>query len=249
MTRTRWAYAGPPVSRWLRIRLFADRVAAFLLAALSAPVVIVLGCLIRRHDGGPALIRVPRSGRHGVEFGMWKLRSMRVERADGRASGPSLTSSDDDRITPIGRRIRGLHLDELPQLWNVVSGEMCLLGPRPEAPTYVDVDDPDWAAVLRVPPGIAGPTQLVVGEWELRSIDADTTGSAYRRNVLPVKLAIDNWYVERATWSVDVGVLMTLIRHLVAGGTGSWLDRRVREEVPRARVALADPRGQRLVDG
>ena len=228
----------PPVSSWLRLRIVLARVVAAVLAVLSAPVVAVIGALVARHDGGPALIRVPRSGRGGREFGMWKLRSMRVEQADGRATGASLTSSDDDRITPIGRRIRGLHLDELPQLWNVVAGDMCLLGPRPEAPPYVESDDPAWAAVLRVPPGIAGPTQLVVGEWELRSIDADATGDAYRSVVLPVKLAIDGWYVERSSARVDLGVVVTLVRHVLTGRDGTWLEREVTAAVPSAAPAL-----------
>jgi lipopolysaccharide/colanic/teichoic acid biosynthesis glycosyltransferase len=235
--------ASRPVSAWLRFRILADRAAAVALATLSAPVVAVIGWLVHRHDGGPAFIRVPRSGRGGREFGMWKIRSMRVDHGDGRASGASLTSSDDDRITPIGRRIRKLHLDELPQLWNVVRGEMCILGPRPEAPPYVDRSDPGWQAVLRVPPGIAGPTQLVVGDWELQSIDADTTGDAYRLDVLPVKLAIDNWYVERSSALLDLGVLVTLVRHVVLRDDGAWLDGRVRREVPAARVALDDAAG------
>ena len=227
-----------PVSTWLRGRIVADRLVAAVLSVLTAPVVAAIGWAVARHDGGPALIRVPRAGRGGRVFGMWKIRSMRVEQSDGRAAGASLTSSDDDRITPVGRRIRGLHLDELPQLWNVVAGDMCLLGPRPEAPPYVDPDDPAWTAVLRVPPGIAGPTQLVVGEWELRSIDADRTGDAYRSVVLPVKLAIDRWYVERSSARVDLGVVVTLVRHVLTGRDGTWLDREVTSAVPTVATAL-----------
>lgn len=225
-------------SRWLSARLVADRALAGALAVLTAPVVAVLALLVRRHDGHAPLIRVPRVGRHGKVFGMWKIRSMRVDTADGRASGVSLTSSNDDRITPIGARMRALHLDELPQLYNVACGEMALLGPRPEAPDFVDLDDAGWQAVLAVPPGIAGPTQLIVGDWERTEIDEDDTGDAYQRVVVPVKLAIDRWYVERATPRLDLLVLTSLLRHVLPGGRVARLAAVVDAAVPEAAVPL-----------
>ena len=228
--------AAPAVSGWLRGRLLVDRLLAVVLAALTAPVVAVLAVLIRRQDGHAALIRVPRVGRGGRVFGMWKLRSMRVETADGRAGGASLTSSADDRITPLGRKLRALHADELPQLYNVALGQMCLLGPRPEAPDFVD-HDALWAEVLAAPPGIAGPTQLIVGDWERTQIDVDSDGSAYREVVVPVKAAIDRWYVQRATPRTDLLVLTSLARHL-AGRDFPALRRAVRAAVPEALAPL-----------
>lgn len=229
--------AGP--APWLRARLVADRVLAAALSVLTAPLVGALAWSVRRHDGHTPLIRVPRVGRDGQVFGMWKIRSMRVDTADGRAAGVSLTSSNDRRITPIGARMRALHLDELPQLYNVALGEMCLLGPRPEAPDFVDLDDPDWRAVLAVPPGIAGPTQLIVGDWERTEIDQDDTGDAYQRVVVPVKLAIDRWYVERATARLDVTVLVALVRQVLPGRDGTRLADVVGAAVPEAAVPLA----------
>jgi lipopolysaccharide/colanic/teichoic acid biosynthesis glycosyltransferase len=223
------------MSPFLSARLVVDRAVAALLLLLSAPVLAVLGVLVRRHDGGPALIAVPRIGRDGREIPMWKLRSMRAETSDGRATGVALTRAGDDRITPIGRRLRALHLDELPQLLNVVRGEMALLGPRPEAPEFVDPDDPTWRAVLAAPPGIAGPTQLVVGDWEVDVISAAPDGTAYRDEVLPVKLAIDRWYVERATPVVDLLVVVGVLQR-VTGRVPTGLLRRVRAEVPEAAV-------------
>lgn len=222
-------------SAWLRRRLLVDRVLAAVLAVLLAPVMAVLGVLVRRHDGGPALIRVPRVGRSGREFGMWKLRSMRAETGAGLATGTTLTASADDRVTPIGRRLRALHLDELPQLLNVAAGQMCLLGPRPEAPDFVDRDDPAWRAVLAVPPGIAGPTQLVVGDWELTQIDLDEDGTAYRDVVLPVKLAVDAWYVRGADLRTDLQVLGALVGRVAGGREPRRLVARVRSEVPASR--------------
>ncbi len=221
------------MSRFLSVRLVADRALAAVLLVAAAPVLAVLGALVRRHDGGPALIAVPRVGRGGREIPMWKLRSMRAETSDGRATGVALTRAGDDRITPVGRWLRALHLDELPQLLNVVRGEMALLGPRPEAPEFVDPDDPTWQAVLAAPPGIAGPTQLVVGDWEVDVISAAPDGTAYRDEVLPVKLAIDRWYVEQATPIVDLLVVVGVLQR-VTGHPPRGLVRRVRAAVPEA---------------
>ncbi|HMS90288.1 MAG TPA: sugar transferase [Acidimicrobiales bacterium] len=222
------------MSTWFRLRVAFDRVAAAILLALLSPLIAGLMVAIRLNDGGPTIIAVPRVGRNGRTFGMWKLRSMRAETPDGMAKGVALTTEHDDRITPMGRRMRAWHLDELPQLFNVVRGEMCLLGARPEAPEFVDATDPRWRHVLSAPPGLAGPTQLVVSQWERRLISQSPDGSVYLTDVLPVKLAIDNWYVANSGPRLDALVAATLLRRFVPG-TGSYTLRRlVRRQVPEA---------------
>jgi lipopolysaccharide/colanic/teichoic acid biosynthesis glycosyltransferase len=212
----------------------ADRVVAAVLLAFLWPLIAGLMVAIRLADGGPAIIAVPRVGRNGRVFGMWKLRSMRAETPDGMAEGVSLATEHDARITPVGRRMRAWYLDELPQLVNVIRGEMCLLGARPEAPEFVDATDPRWRLVLSAPPGLAGPTQLVVNQWERRLISTSPDGSAYLTDVLPVKLAIDRWYLTHAGPRLDALVAGTLLRQFVPG-TGSYTLRRlVRREVPEA---------------
>jgi len=225
------------VSRYLRVRMVLDRLVAAVGLVVLSPVIGVLGWLVHRHDGGPAFITVERVGRHGRPMRMWKLRSMRAESADGRATGVSLTSAGDDRITPIGAKLRAGHLDELPQLFNVARGEMALLGPRPEAPEYVDATDDDWRAVLAAPPGIAGPTQLAVGDWERDIITAAPDGSAYERDVVPVKVAIDRWYVEQASPGIDALVVVGLARRLAGRPVGALLER-IRAGVPEAAGSL-----------
>ena len=225
------------MSRYLRVRMVLDRLVAAVGLVVLSPVIGVLGWLVHRHDGGPAFITVERVGRHGRPMRMWKLRSMRAESADGRATGVSLTSAGDDRITPIGAKLRAGHLDELPQLFNVVKGEMALLGPRPEAPEYVDATDDDWRAVLAAPPGIAGPTQLAVGDWERDIITAAPDGSAYERDVVPVKVAIDRWYVEQASPGIDALVVVGLARRLAGRPVGALLER-IRAGVPDAAGSL-----------
>jgi lipopolysaccharide/colanic/teichoic acid biosynthesis glycosyltransferase len=216
------------------MRLVIDRVVAMVALVVLAPLVAVFALFVRGHDGGPAFVRVERVGRGFEPFMMWKLRSMRADLPDGRASGTSLTAENDQRITPIGRRLRSYHLDEIPQLVNVARGEMLLLGPRPEAPEYVDADDDRWRALLQVPPGIAGPTQLVVSDWERRLIASDPDGPAYRDVVLPVKLAIDRWYVQTMSFRRDLEVAVALAKRFLPGSQASRMRRRVVSEVPEA---------------
>ena len=224
------------MNRWLRARLVGDRVVAAVAGIILAPIMAVFGMLIRRGDGGPALISVPRVGRDGRLFRMWKLRSMRADGPDGRAHGPNLTHELDDRITPIGRTMRAYHLDELPQLYNVIRGEMLLLGPRPESPEFVDLDDPLWRSLLVIPPGIAGPTQVIVGDWERTLIDHADDHSIYRTKVLPVKLAIDEWYLENCSIVTDALVALTLFRRFLPGTESTTLKGRVFAAVPEAGV-------------
>lgn len=225
---------------WLQRRRWIDRIVAIVGATLTAPLVAVIAVLIRRHDGGPPLIRVPRTGEGGRTFGMWKLRSMRAESPTGMATGATLTNgTSDDRITPIGRRLRSFHLDELPQLWNVAAGEMSLLGPRPETPEFVDLNDPRWRTILTYPPGMAGPTQLIVSDWEREIIGASTDASGYRNAVLPTKLAIDLWYLTAASPATDLLVAGTLLRRFVPGSEAWTLRQRVFAEVAESAPARA----------
>jgi len=222
-------------SGWLRFRTaVVDRLVALVLAPVLAPLIAVLGWKVKQEDGGPRLIGLARVGRAGRSFSMWKLRSMRAERTDGAATGSVITATDDDRITTIGATMRRWRLDELPQVWNVVRGDMGLLGPRPETPTMVDVDDPRWAAVLAVRPGVSGPTQLVVERWEAAVMLGDSAAEHYRDEILPTKLAIDRWYVERATPVTDVQVVCSMVERFVLGRAETWIERVVRAEVPEA---------------
>ena len=222
------------MSRWLQIRTVIDRAAAAALLVLISPFIAVLGLVVRLRDGAPSFITVPRVGRGGQVFGMWKIRSMTASQPDGRADGIGLSSTEDHRITPTGRWLRSYYLDELPQLVNVVAGRMSLLGPRPEAPEFVDADDPLWHDVLAAPPGIAGPTQLLVSAWEDRHINDSPTGRQYVEVVLPVKLAIDRWYVTRSSPRLDILVLGSLARRLVGRSGVPALTERVRAQVPEA---------------
>lgn len=218
---------------WLRLRTsVVDRVAALVLLPVLGPVVAYLAWRVRREDGPPSVIGLQRMGAHGVPFAMWKLRTMRVAGADGSAGGAAITSSDDQRITPLGARLRRYRLDELPQVANVLRGDMGLLGPRPETPSLVDTDDARWRAVLAVRPGITGPTQLVAEQWEADVLDEGGHVDRYRLEVLPVKLAVDRWYVEQASPWVDLVVAWSMVERFVLGRSCTAVERLVRDQVP-----------------
>jgi lipopolysaccharide/colanic/teichoic acid biosynthesis glycosyltransferase len=228
-------------NRWLRVRTGGlDRVAAAVLGVIFFPVIVVLAWVVRREDGGPAFVKVERMGQGFQPFRMWKLRSMRADRPDGCANGAPLTAMHDERITQIGARLRHYHLDELPQLLNVVRGEMLLLGPRPEALEFVSLQCPEWQAVLAVPPGIAGPSQMIAGEWERRRIADDPNGDAYPTTVVPAKLAIDRWYVETTNPWFDVLTVVALAKRFMPRSHATRMKRRAHRALPRVVGPILD---------
>ncbi len=178
-----------------------DVVCALLGLLLLAPLAALAALAVAAESRGGVLHAARRVGRGGVPFTMWKLRTMR------QGAGGPLTAGGDARITRVGAALRRLRLDEWPQLWNVLRGEMSLVGPRPEDPSLVDLRDRRWTRVLSVRPGITGPTQLAWAAREpglLRGADRVAT---YRREILPAKLASDVRYVEGRSIRGDLRLL------------------------------------------
>lgn len=133
-----------------------DRVGALVGLCCLWPVLMVVALLIRvKMPGGPVIFRQKRVGRHGRLFTMYKFRSMTVEH-----SGSSVSVAGESRITPLGAKLRRYKLDELPELWNVLKGDMSFVGPRPDVPGYADQLQGDSRRVLLLRPGITGPASL-----------------------------------------------------------------------------------------
>jgi lipopolysaccharide/colanic/teichoic acid biosynthesis glycosyltransferase len=197
---------------------------------LAAPLMAVLAALVALVDRQAPVVGLPRVGRNGRPFTLWKLRTMR----DAPGDPAPFTVRDDHRVTPLGARMRRYRLDELPQLWNVTRGDMALLGPRPETPAYVDLEDDAWQAVLATPPGIAGATQVVIHAWESRLESVD----AYRDEVLPHKLDIDRWYVQHASPAVDVEVLRSVLRSVLTPDAPTPVHRRLTAALPATMDAI-----------
>lgn len=183
-----------------------------LLLAASLPVQGVVAILVRLSSPGPILHRATRVGMGGSAFTLYKFRSMRLGAAQ---AGPGITAADDPRTNSIGRFLRRTRLDELPQLFNVIRGEMSLVGPRPEDPRFVALYDEEQRAILLVRPGITGPTQLRFRHEE-RMLTGPDPEASYVRDVLPQKLAIDLEYVRHHTLPGDLRILLRTVTVLVA---------------------------------
>jgi lipopolysaccharide/colanic/teichoic acid biosynthesis glycosyltransferase len=182
-------------------RLFDVSVALLALVVL-APLLAAIALAVRREDRGPVLFRQVRIGRGGRPFEILKYRTMRSE-----AGGAPITVRGDPRLTRIGQRLRRWKLDELPQLWNVLRGDMSLVGPRPEVPQYVDLGSPLQREVLRVRPGMTGWAQLDGLDEEAELAGVPDPERLYREVLLPRKLALDLRYVREGSFATDLAIL------------------------------------------
>ena len=191
------------------LRRLLDVTVAGALLLVVAPLLAVLALLARATSPGTALFRQTRIGRNGRPFVLLKLRTMRAS-----TSGPAITYGADPRITPLGAWLRRTKLDELPQLWNVLRGDMSLVGPRPELPHYVARYTAAQRAVLRARPGLTDPASLAWAD------EAATLGRfaepdrAYVEEVVPSKIALSLAYLERRTVWSDLAVVMRTAAHV-----------------------------------
>jgi lipopolysaccharide/colanic/teichoic acid biosynthesis glycosyltransferase len=164
------------------------------------------------------IYRSTRVGHLGRRFQMWKFRTM-----THGSDGPSLSARTDGRVTRLGRMLRTSRLDELPQLWNVIRGDMSLVGPRPELPEFVDRYADDYERILQVAPGITGVTQLQFAAVEAHLLSASNDPVVYYTDhLLPRKVVLDREYAERRTLLGDVRLLVSTF-----GFTGRLLAQRL----------------------
>jgi lipopolysaccharide/colanic/teichoic acid biosynthesis glycosyltransferase len=173
-----------------------DLVLALVLFVLTLPVMLVVALLVRLTSRGPAIYSQLRVGKDGEPFWIYKFRSMTVDAE--RQSGAQWSAPGDPRVTLFGRFIRATHLDELPQLINVILGQMSLVGPRPERPEFVPALSaaiPEYTDRLKVRPGVTGLAQL--------QLPADTDLESVRR-----KLAFDRWYIANRSLWLDIRVIV-----------------------------------------
>ncbi|MGY1618358.1 sugar transferase [Geodermatophilus sp. SYSU D00691] len=195
-----------------------DLVCCALAAPVALPVGLVLAALVRVTSGRPVLYRGHRMGRGGREFEILKFRTMTT--APGTAG---VTAADDVRITPVGRWLRCTKLDELPQLLNVLRGEMSIVGPRPEDPRFAASYSGRYAAVLTVRPGITGRAAVQFRHEEelLRGVGAADLDAYYAAAVLPRKLDLDLSYVAHPDLRTDVSILLATARAMLGPGPGA----------------------------
>lgn len=215
----------------------------------------VLAVAIKLSDGGPVFYRQRRVGLHGRPFSILKFRTMVVD-ADRR--GPAVTQEKDPRITRIGRFLRRTKLDELPQLWNVLTGVMSFVGPRPEVPRYVDRYTPEQRQLLKFKPGITDLATLVFRDEETLLRGAKNVEEFYVAHCIPRKFKLNLQYAGRANLIEDVLIILETLcpywlgvacGYALALGTSLWLAHQLRFEfqVPPSEQAALTGRALLIV--
>jgi len=178
-----------------------DVFVATVLLVLLAPIILIVVATIRIESSGHGFYRCRRVGRAGREFGMLKFRKMH-----DRAEGPALASWEDDRLTRLGPFLARTKLDELPQLWNVLRGQMSLVGPRPEDAGFVELHPAEYAVIHSVSPGITGLSQLAFAR-ESGILDPEDRVGHYVSQILPQKVEIDRLYASQRSFGMDLRIL------------------------------------------
>jgi lipopolysaccharide/colanic/teichoic acid biosynthesis glycosyltransferase len=185
-------------------RIF-DLVVALLGLILLLPVLLIVGILIVLDSAGSVFYLGDRVGKDGKPFKIFKFRTM-VIKAD--QMGSALTHGGDPRVTRVGRILRQWKIDELPQLINVLRGEMSIVGPRPESPGYVEHYTPEQRQVLRAKPGITGLTQIKFRHEESLLNQYEDREQAYINTIMPYKLALDLEYIKMQSFLVDLSLIL-----------------------------------------
>lgn len=203
------------------LRRLIELLTAGVLIVIASPLMAFLAILVKLDSHGPVLYRDRRIGMDGKSFQMFKFRTMTHDRDD---SGLSVTFDKDPRITAFGRLIRPARLDELPQLINVLAGEMSFVGPRPESPAIVALYSPAQRRVLRLRPGITGLAQLVFLH-EADNISAEDPLDEYVTKVLPRKLSLDLYYLEHRSPLLDAEICLKTLLVPFEAIRASWQGR------------------------
>ena len=189
------------IPRGLRV---LDLALIVLALPLLLPLALLIAIAVFLDSPGPVIYRSQRIGKGGLVFEMFKFRTMRRD-----SEGPPLSAAGDERYTPLGRRLALSRLDELPQIWNVIKGDMRLVGPRPEVEGFVAAYAGEYERILSVPPGLTGPAQVEYA-WEgeeLAKAQAVDRARVYRESIQPYKLAIDLAYVKHHGVMGDLALL------------------------------------------
>jgi lipopolysaccharide/colanic/teichoic acid biosynthesis glycosyltransferase len=187
------------------MRRLVDILVSATLLILMCPLFLAIAIAIRLDTSGNFIYRGLRVGKDGRRFQMLKFRSM-IANAD--RNGPSISSVADDRITRVGQFLRASKLDEFPQFWNVLKGDMTLIGPRPEAPEIVDRYTSDQRRVLSAKPGLTGPSQISCAVDKSMAVSGgENAEDFYVHNVLGRRLAMDAEYIQNRTAWNDIALV------------------------------------------
>jgi len=188
-------------------RLF-DILCSFLGLIILSPFLLIFAIIIKCDSKGHVLFKQVRVGRRGKTFKIWKFRTM-VENAE--AKGLQISSSDDVRITRSGKWLRRTKIDELPQLFNVLFGQMSLVGPRPEVPKYVEMYTEEQREVLKVRPGITDLASIEYRHENDIMAQAEDKEATYINEIMPAKLELNKKYIEKITFWRDLKLIFKTV--------------------------------------
>ena len=200
----------------LLLKFLFDRMAAFFGLLVLWPLLVIVAVLVKvKMPGGPAFFCQQRVGRNGRLFTMYKFRSMTVGH-----NGSSVSVAGESRITPFGAKIRKYKLDELPELWNVLMGDMSFVGPRPDVPGYADALVGEDREVLLLRPGITGPASLKYRNEEEILARVDDPQKYNDEVIFPDKVRINRYYLNHYSFRMDIRMILATVlgKHMEYGG-------------------------------
>jgi len=178
------------------------------------PVFLLVAVAIKLDDGGPVFFFQERVGRNFSTFKVVKFRTMTT---DPQVAGPLVTSENDKRITKVGKILRKLKIDELPQIFNVLRGEMSIVGPRPEVPKYVKLFEKEYRKLLTVRPGMTEYASVVFRNEEQILSRYTEPETAYVTGILPKKIKLELIYVSRVSFIFDIKIFLWTFLKVIAG--------------------------------
>lgn len=171
---------------------------------ILSPMLLAISILVKISSPGPIIYSQKRVGQYGRTISIYKFRSM-VRDAD--KIGSSVVTNKDSRITALGRFLRRTKLDELPQLWNVLIGNLSLVGPRPDVPEIIDSYSPEMRQILRIKPGLTNRASLILHDEQGLLASAYDPDIAYRRIIVPLKVRLNMEHVQRNSLLFDLSIL------------------------------------------
>ena len=200
----------------MRVKYLFDRIVSLLGLLLLWPVMLVIALLVKiRMPGGPAIFSQQRGGKDGRLFTMYKFRTM-----TNTPGGSSVSVMGDARVTPLGAKLRHYKLDELPQLWNVLRGDMSFVGPRPDVPGYADQLEGEDREMLQLRPGITGPASLKYRDEEELLASVPDPQRYNDELIFPDKVRINRYYLHHYSFWTDLRIIVATVTggHLEYGG-------------------------------
>ena len=214
----------------MMLKIVFDKVVSLVGLIVLSPLLLIVALLIKWKMPGPILFRQQRVGRYGRIFTVYKFRTMTVKAeasvASRNSEATSIASQEQSRITPLGEKLRSYKLDELPELWNVLKGDMSFVGPRPDVPGYADQLQGEDREVLLLRPGITGPASLKYRNEEdiLEAVDEAlqkgrsglpigiTTVQEYNDNVIyPDKVRLNRYYLHHYSFIKDIQMIVCTV--------------------------------------